>query len=329
MALLLPASSNVGIGNGTVSKTIRFVFIIVAQNNEKNMQKLVHRIAFQNHRAWRILFVDNNSKDGTFSSFRKAVDAKQVDPEKVKSYRFTQPHFTAASCRWFAFAKAGQQDMKIADNDVLVFLDGCDFLLEDDVLSKLAEVYQSDKVMMTYGRSTRHMDGILDSSRQVFGTSKIPGSLEEIRSLPYVFSALRTCRAKLLRDMPKSHIQLPFSFPEGTQREGNTSVTEKSFFLPIFSDWNEVFYAIDKISSPSSIVQMDIVAVAQPLDDGLSSVDPALRVAMAHWVRSNVSEHHPHFNDEEARRLLQEKIDSLFSEEQLSTIHSFFETKSA
>jgi glycosyltransferase involved in cell wall biosynthesis len=82
------------------------------------------------------------------------------------------------------------------DRDVIITLDGDDWFFHNKVLNKLAEVYSSDEVYLTYGQFISYPRWNIGSCRPI-STTVI--EQQSYRDIPWVFSQPRTFRYFLWR----------------------------------------------------------------------------------------------------------------------------------
>lgn len=132
----------------TVTK--KFVFIVPSLNNNKNMfedmplyKKNLTSIFEQTYPYYRIIYIDDFSQDNTgdaVASFIKQIHQEHkvtlIKNNKSEGQLYGRYH-AAHMCK---------------DSEILVMLDGDDWLPHKNVLSKLNEVYVNNDAWMTYGQ---------------------------------------------------------------------------------------------------------------------------------------------------------------------------------
>lgn len=117
----------------------KFKFIIPSYNNSAWVKYNVPSVLNQTYTNWEVIYIDDNSKDDTL--------------EKVTNLVGDNPKYTIISNKenkggvynYFA------QFSLIDDNDIVVHLDGDDWLIDEFVLEKLNNLYNDTDCWMTYG----------------------------------------------------------------------------------------------------------------------------------------------------------------------------------
>ena len=151
----------------------------------------------QDYSNYRIIYVDDCSTDTTLQE----VEAfKQEFPEHAQKITVIKN-----SERQGALANAFMVISACADQEIVVFLDGDDFLSGKDVLKKLNQVYSSPDVWLTYGSLT-----MWPHTGSAFHAHRIPEefiqSHDGIRRWPYAATHLRTFYAGLFKKIQKESL---------------------------------------------------------------------------------------------------------------------------
>src|SRR5579862_2712721 len=146
------------------------VIVIPSYNNEKWVEKNLHSVLHQHYSNYRILYVNDNSSDKTgalIENYLKElnVDYRLCDFDTVSediNHRVLdfssqvnqeQHFFTLINNKKRAGALDNLYRMihSCQDEEVIVSVDGDDWLAHDDVLSVLNETYQSREIWFTHG----------------------------------------------------------------------------------------------------------------------------------------------------------------------------------
>lgn len=133
-----------------------FVIVVPSYNNNKNLfkgepayRKNLQSIFEQTYPYYRVVYIDDCSSDGT------AQAVAQMVAQCGQEHRFTlienKTNYGQLANRYYAIHSC-------ADYEVVVNLDGDDFLANPHVLSYLNKVYQNSDVWMTYGQMLRCCD---------------------------------------------------------------------------------------------------------------------------------------------------------------------------
>ena len=119
-----------------------FVILITAHNNGTYCEKTLISALSQNYPSFRIIYIDQESTDGSWEKACRLVDYSSK-PEKVTLIQSEKLVGSLASL--YDAIHACQ------DQEILVVIDGNDFLAHEHVLSKLNKVYSKPSIWMTYG----------------------------------------------------------------------------------------------------------------------------------------------------------------------------------
>lgn len=128
----------------------KFVIIIPSYKNEKWVEKNISSALNQNYLYYRVIFIDDCSPDKTFEVARDVVKKlnSQIKTTLIKN-----------SARKGALCNLYNAIHSCADDEIIVTLDGDDWLAHDNVLSFLNSVYKNGDVWMTYGQYKNWPDG--------------------------------------------------------------------------------------------------------------------------------------------------------------------------
>ena len=122
----------------------KFIVIVPVYNAEKYIERCLWSILSQKYDDYKLVVIDDCSTDSTYEIINKSNDANENNFSVCKNhYRVGSPLANVAKCiDLFAHNK----------EDIIVTVDGDDFLYSDDVLSCLNTVYQDKYIYMTYGQ---------------------------------------------------------------------------------------------------------------------------------------------------------------------------------
>jgi glycosyltransferase involved in cell wall biosynthesis len=174
--------------NETISNRERSIVIVIASYNNKNWyKKNLDSIFVQRYKNYRIIYIDDNSPDGTGKLVEKYILEKR------------QTLHTTLICnekRQGALANLYYAIHSCNDRDIIVTLDGDDWFAHDRVLKIINEVYTDSNVWLTYGQFKIYPEG-----NQGF-CSPIPQNIlqrREFRKVKWCISHLRTFYAGLFK----------------------------------------------------------------------------------------------------------------------------------
>jgi len=146
------------------------VIVIPSYNNEKWCEKNLASVLQQNYHNYRIIYVNDASKDDTQVLVEKRIKELNLDAciidfnptsnaigsivENFNSDVNCKRHFFTLINnihRAGALANLYRMIHSCSDNEIIVTVDGDDWLANDDVLSTLNSTYQSGEVWFTHG----------------------------------------------------------------------------------------------------------------------------------------------------------------------------------
>jgi glycosyltransferase involved in cell wall biosynthesis len=142
----IPVAANVQITSDTDR---RFVIVIPSYNNERWVERNIVSAITQNYPRFRVIFIDDCSKDNTF------VLAEAT----AKRYPNADITLVRNPTRIGALANLYNAIHSCADDEIVLTLDGDDWLYNENVLTYLNNTYRSGNVWLTYGQYTNHPDG--------------------------------------------------------------------------------------------------------------------------------------------------------------------------
>jgi len=163
-----------------------FVIVIASYNNKKWYKKNLDSVFDQTYDNWRLIYIDDCSDDGT----------KDLVTDYVASKNF-QDRVTIISNQSKKGHLANQYTAihGVEQHNIVVILDGDDWLAHENVLSFLNEIYQGTHVWITYGQFQ-----FLSSGGLGYCAPLPQKYIHNIRALPvFIFSHLRTFYAGLFQ----------------------------------------------------------------------------------------------------------------------------------
>jgi len=125
-----------------VSEQKPFAVVIPSYNNLKWCKKNLGSVLKQDYDNFRIIYIDDASNDGMEARIKEYL------PRKDKAHRVT---YIRNEKNRGAMANLYDAIHSCRDDEVVVVLDGDDWLAHDHVLSKLNESYANPDVWLTYG----------------------------------------------------------------------------------------------------------------------------------------------------------------------------------
>lgn len=133
----------------------KFVVTIPSYNNLKWCEKNIQSVLSQRYSDFRIIITDDCSDDGSGEILSKIAEGN----DKVTLIKNKD--------RLKTMANIYQMGHLCKDDEIIVHLDGDDWLAHDNVLSELNKYYTKHDVWTTYGQHKCYPDESLGTSRQV------------------------------------------------------------------------------------------------------------------------------------------------------------------
>src|SRR5665213_2115806 len=118
-----------------------FVIVVPVWNAVQWIEKCLDSIYSQTYRNFEVIIVNDGSTDGT----SEILNNYKTTVKTTITGNYTNVGSGLASIATGIRMATGEPD------DVIVTVDGDDWLAGDDVLSTLAEIYADPNILMTYG----------------------------------------------------------------------------------------------------------------------------------------------------------------------------------
>lgn len=221
-----------------------FVFITASYNNKEWYERNLDSVITQNYPHWRMIYINDHSFDGTGELVADYIKKNQLE-NKISlvnnNYRrghlYNQFH-AIRGCK---------------PEEIIVILDGDDWLAHNEVLSYLNKVYQSPDVWLTYGQFWYYKKNIIGFCKAV-----PPQVIKNntFRDHPgWIFSHLRSFYAKLFHLIkPKDLIYKGSFFPMAADAAVMYPMLEMAGqcakFIPevlyIYNDMNPISFHHDR-----------------------------------------------------------------------------------
>lgn len=175
------------------AKDKKFVIVIPSYKNEKWCEKNILSALNREYTNFRIIFTDDCSTDGTFDRVARVVN-NSPNGNRVSMIKNEK--------RMGALANLYNMIHSCRDDEVVLTLDGDDWLANNHVLSKLNSIY-SGKVWITYGQYQNSND------KQIGCAQRYPEQVVKnntFRRHPWGATHLRTFYAWLFKKIKKEDL---------------------------------------------------------------------------------------------------------------------------
>lgn len=208
-----------------------FVIVVPSYNNSKWYKQNLDSILFQNYNNYKIIYIDDCSNDNTGVLVQNYIKYKNK-LEKVTFIKNDQRRGACAN-RYNAIHLCN-------DTDIIVLVDGDDWLADKNVLSFLNTIYSDNNIWATYGQfyylSTNNLSNVKDFPKNV-----------EFRKYKWNFKHLRTFYAGLYKKIKLQDLlyqgkffqvtsDLAESFPILEMARGHIKCIDKGLY--VYNDKN-------------------------------------------------------------------------------------------
>lgn len=125
---------------------VHFKIITAVHNSEMFIERCMASVMQQTYKSWEHIVIDDRSTDTTLPRALTLVgyEKGKVSQTRVIAQVHKQPSHLLNQCAAIDAAKPKNED-------VIVMLDGDDWLFDNTVLQRLADYYEKTKCWMTYG----------------------------------------------------------------------------------------------------------------------------------------------------------------------------------
>ena len=181
----------------------QFKVIICCRNCQPWIEYTIKSLLNQTYKNWKALIIDDCSTDNTYEIVKGLVSSDD---------RLSLIRNEGIPKKVLQNTVEGIKVLKPQDEDVIVFLDGDDWLAGSYVLAYLAEVYADDNIWVTWGSyahsSGKNPDLSIDYSKSIgSGWSKELDPNIRVRA-SWRFSHLRTCKYFLYKNVKDEDLRL-------------------------------------------------------------------------------------------------------------------------
>ncbi len=169
-----------------------FVVVIPSHNNQEWYQQNLDSIFNQKYSNYRVIYIADAPTDGTDQLVQEYIAQNHQENRSTFLRNKEQRGVLACMC---------QAIFSCSKNEIIVDLEGCDWLAHEEVLSRLNSVYADSNVWMTYGQFKYY-----PSFSQGFA-APIPEEIidtNDLRNLTGCVTHVRTFYAALFQEIDKA-----------------------------------------------------------------------------------------------------------------------------
>lgn len=232
-----------------MSESLRMVVIVPSFNNGSHVSKNLLSILMQDRLPDQLIYIDDASTDDTFTKANeilKDVPFATVQRNK-KNLGAMENYFNTIH--------------KLDDKDIVITVDGDDWLAHEQVFSRIEHAYKNMDIWLTYSQYVKY------PTFQIGGSAPLEEA-RRIRQLPWQTSQLRTFFAGLFKKIKKEDLQFDGKFVP--------AACDVAMMFPMIEMASNNFHFIDDIQY--------IYNFSNPLGDGV--VRPDIQKEVLHYCRN-------------------------------------------
>ncbi|MBS0622222.1 MAG: glycosyltransferase family 2 protein [Verrucomicrobia bacterium] len=167
---------------------MRFKIVIPAYNAAAWIEKSLSSVESQTYKNYDVCVID----DASTQEEQRQIIASFVERNGWKAI------YNSTNCGALENIVKGIKALECADDDVIITLDGDDWLFNDCVLDHLNQVYEESRPLLTYGQYVRFSNGKIGCCREVsWGTRYF----RRFRKKNWRYTHLRTFKYVLWRNL--------------------------------------------------------------------------------------------------------------------------------
>jgi len=170
----------------------KFHFIVPAYNAENFIGTTLRSISWQEYDNYKVTIIDDLSTDNTYK-----IATKEKDP-RFKTIKAKEKNYALKNI-YLAI-----EDSDPKDDDVIIVLDGDDWLSSTDVLNHLNQIYSEEDIMLTYGSYEESATGKRGVEPSQYPEDVIKNNT--FRKDQWRASHLRTFKYKLWKEIKKEDL---------------------------------------------------------------------------------------------------------------------------
>lgn len=161
-------------------------FVVCVWNAEKYVKNCIRTLKSQKDTDFKVYLIDDVSSDNTVDTIKSLIESDE---------RF---NLIVNTEKKFKLKNLDELISTFDDEDIVIELDGDDFLLNPDVVGDIRQIYSDKKVWLTNG-SFMYSNGDPGFSAKC--------NPETVRRDVFRFSHLRTWKTFLWKSIPKSYLK--------------------------------------------------------------------------------------------------------------------------
>lgn len=173
----------------------KFVIIIPSFNNEKWYKRNLDSVFSQKYDNYRVIYIDDQSEDNTYELVKTYISKNNIDniqlfQQKKRGRQCLAKYVASHTCN---------------DDEIIVILDGDDWLYHDNVLNVLNKTYNENDVWVTYGSFVEYENEVVKPTRYYMNKPHHKQTIENNNfrdNAQWLSSHLRTYKASVYKKIP-------------------------------------------------------------------------------------------------------------------------------
>ena len=231
-----------------------FKIIVCCYNVEKWVTTTIKSIKNQTYRNFECIVVDASSTDGTVDKIRQSIEGDsrfKLTINEDRKYPL-QNQFDVFK-NWDA-----------GDEDIVVTVDGDDWLYNNQVLQYINDVYTENNITLTYGSYVSYPQGT-KSQLRMYPENIIDGT--DYRNYDFLSSHLRTFKYKVFKHLKKDDLLSSWD------NNFYTKAGDYALMIPLLEISGDKIYFIDKplyvynVFNPLNENKVDVDMIHRVVDD--------------------------------------------------------------
>lgn len=182
-----------------MAKQNKFIVIVTCYNKEKWIGFNINSIKQQSYDNFLAIYGYDLSNDNTRNEILKNIEGDS------RFILHDVPKQESQINNFYSSLNYLKQNNLISDTDIIIDLDGDDWLLHPFVFQYLNQVYQNNDIWMTYGQYIEYPSGQLGGHYYMSLDDMIDKS-NSYRSAPFPYSHLKTYKLWLLDKVPHEYL---------------------------------------------------------------------------------------------------------------------------
>lgn len=220
----------------TIMTSSRVTIVVPSYNNEEYVDANLLSICGQSYQNKRIIYINDASTDRTSEVAKKwLLDGKGevIDNQK----------------RLYAMENLYQVIQSLPEDDIVVVVDGDDWLARSDVIDQIVKQYDEHGAMLTFGRYVKYPTFEPGPIREAYRNLSI-------REEEWFLSHVKTFYAKLFQKIRLNDLMIDGAFVK--------AASDVAMMWPMYEMAGEHVHQMDETLYVYNLENVDRVAISQP-----------------------------------------------------------------